>query len=91
MAQWVKNPNIMSMRMQIQSGVATGFSVCHRCGSDLALLWLWRRPTAAAPIQSPAWELPYAAGVAGKRKKKKKYIYIYIWLNIGLNSDINQD
>ena len=31
---------------------------------DPALLWLWGRPAAVAPIQPLAWELPYAAGVA---------------------------
>ena len=36
------------------------------CGSDLALLWLWRRPAAAARIRHLAWEPPYAAGVALK-------------------------
>ena len=41
------------------------------CGLDLARLWLWRRPAAAALIQPLARELPYAAGVALKRKKKK--------------------
>ena len=49
----------------------------HRCGSDLALLWLWHRPAATAPIRPLAWELPYATGVAlkiqkTKDKKKKK-------------------
>ena len=39
---------------------------------DLALLWLWRRPAAIAPIQPLAWELPYAAGVALKRQKAKQ-------------------
>ena len=39
---------------------------------DLALLWLWCRPAAAALIQPLAWERPYAAGVAIKREKKKK-------------------
>ena len=34
-----------------------------RCGLDLALLWLWCRPVAAAP---------YAAGAALKRQKTKK-------------------
>ena len=29
---------------------------------DPALLWLWCRPAATAPIQPPAWERPYAAG-----------------------------
>ena len=47
---------------------------CRR-GSDPALLWLWRRPVATAPIQPLAWEPPYAAGAAqemAKRQKKKK-------------------
>ena len=39
---------------------------------DLALLWLWGRLAAAAPIQPLAWELPYATGAALKKKKKKK-------------------
>ena len=46
-----------------------------RCGSDLAdlaLLWLWCRPAAAAPIQSLAWELPYAEGVALKQQQQQK-------------------
>ena len=34
---------------------------------DLVLLWLWQKPAAAAPIQSLAWELPYAVGVVLKR------------------------
>ena len=38
---------------------------------DPALLWLWCRPAAVAPIQPLAWEPLYAAGVALKRKKKK--------------------
>jgi len=47
---------------------------CRR-GSDPALLWLWRRPVATAPIRPLAWEPPYAAGAAqeiAKRQKKKK-------------------
>ena len=36
---------------------------CRR-GSDPALLCLWRRPVATAPIQPLAWEPPYAAGAA---------------------------
>ena len=41
-----------------------------RCGLDLALLWLWRRPVATAWIRPLAWELPYAMGAALKRKEK---------------------
>ena len=47
-------------------------SVGHRRGSDLALLWQWCVPAAAAPIRSLVWELPYAMGAAQKREKKKK-------------------
>ena len=43
-----------------------------RCGLDLALLWLWCRPMATAPIRSRAWEPPYAVGAALKRQEKKK-------------------
>ena len=46
--------------------------VVHRRGSELASLWLWYRPAAAAPIRPLAWEPPYAMGAAIKRKKKKK-------------------
>ena len=52
-----------------------GCGVGRRQGSDPALLWLWRRPAATAPIRPLAWELPYAVGVAlekTKRQKKKK-------------------
>ena len=38
---------------------------------DLALLWLWRRPAAIAPIQPLAWEPPYAADAALKIQKNK--------------------
>ena len=34
------------------------------------MLWLWPRPTAAAPVGPLAGEPPYAAGVALKRRKK---------------------
>ena len=46
--------------------------VGHRHGSDLALLWLWCRPEAAALIQPLAWEPLYAVGAALKSKEKKK-------------------
>ena len=58
LAHWVKN--LMSC------------GVCHRCGLDPTLLWLWHRPTAIALIQALPWELPYAAGAILRRKKKFK-------------------
>ena len=42
---------------------------------DPALLWLWYRLMATAPIGPLAWELPYASGAAlemAKRQKKRK-------------------
>ena len=36
----------------------------------MGLLWL----AAVAPIQSLAWKLPYAAGMALKRKKKRRML-----------------
>ena len=49
--------------------------VGRRRGLDPALLRLWCRPAATAPIRPLAWEPPYAVGVAqeiAKRQKKKK-------------------
>ena len=40
----------------------------HRCGLDMALLWLWHRPAAAVPIRPLAWEFPYAMGAVQKKK-----------------------
>uniref|UniRef100_A0A4X1V611 Uncharacterized protein n=1 Tax=Sus scrofa TaxID=9823 RepID=A0A4X1V611_PIG len=48
LAQWVKDP------------VAVSCGVGCRCGLDPALLWLWCRPVATAPIRPLAWEPPYA-------------------------------
>ena len=55
--------------------MAVSCGVGRRHGSDLTLLWLWRRPVAIASIGSLAWEPPYVVGMAlekDKRKKKKK-------------------
>ena len=43
-----------------------------RRGSDPALMRLWCRPAATAPIGPVAWESLYASGAALKSKKKKK-------------------
>ena len=39
-----------------------------RHGWDPALLWLWCRPAAVAPIGPLAWEPPYATGAAPDSK-----------------------
>ena len=48
------------------------YGVGHRCGLDMALLWLWHRLAATAPICPQAWECIHAAGVALKKIKYKK-------------------
>ena len=50
--------------------------VDRRCGSDLALQWLWCRPAATSEIRPLAWEPPYATGAAlQKRQEKHGEIY----------------
>ena len=44
-AQWVKDPALFAMSC----------GVGHRHGSDLVLLWLWRRPAATALIRPLAY------------------------------------
>ena len=77
-AQWAKNATCTHedaglipglVKWVKGSGIAVSCGVGHRCSSDLALLWLWNRWAAAAPIQLLAQGLPYAAGMALKRKK----------------------
>ena len=65
----------LSSYMIFCSCIAMSCGVGHRRGSDPALLWLWRRLVATAPIGPLAWEPPCATGVAqemAKRQKKKK-------------------
>ena len=50
--------------------------MCVADGLDPALLWLCCRLAAEALICPLAWELPYAVGVALKRKKKAIFCII---------------
>ena len=54
----------------------------NRHGSDPALLWLWCRLGATALIRPLAWEPPYAAGAALKKKKKSFHFYSTASMNI---------
>ena len=45
------------------------YGVGCRHGLDPALLWLWCRPAATAPIRPLAWEPPYATGTALEKAK----------------------
>ena len=63
------------------SGVVVSCGVGCRRGSDVALLRLWQRLAAVAPIQPLAWELSDAVGVALKRLNKVTLIF---WLSLVL-------
>ena len=68
------------MRLQVLgSDVAVSCGVGGRQGSDPALLWLWHRAAATAPIGPLAWEPTYAAGVALEKAKRQS-----------INQSINQ-
>ena len=60
LAQWVKGPALQRAAV-----------LSHRLSLDPVLLWLWCRLAAVASIQPLAWECPFGAGVAIKKKKKK--------------------
>ena len=75
-AQW-KRIWLVSTRAQVRSlAWISGLRIWHCCELryrwqrwlGLALLWLWGRLAAVAPIWPLAWELPYAAGASLKRK-----------------------
>ena len=46
--------------------------VGRRRGSDPALLWLWCKLAATAPIRPLAWEPPYAVEAAQEKTKRQK-------------------
>ena len=64
MPQWLTNPT----RNHEVEGSIPGLN---QGVKDPVLLWLWCGPAATAPIRSLAWEPPYAAGAALKKKKTK--------------------
>ena len=79
--QWLTNPtgnhevagSVPGLAQWVQgSGIILSCGVGCRCGSNPALLWLWRRPAATVPIRPLAWEPPYAVGSSpGKGKNTK--------------------
>ena len=82
----VRSPALLS-GLRIQCAVSCGLG--YRCGSDLALLWLWCRLAAVAPIRPLAWELPYAASASLKNKtnKQTKVTAIFIESLLGSSAE----
>ena len=80
MAQEVKNPTLVSIRMVgsilgltqwvKDPELLQGCSICQGCSLDPVLLWL----SAVAQIQPLAWEFPYAIGLAPQKRKEKEKI-----------------
>ena len=60
---------IWSSRRGTGSRVAVSCGVGRRPGSDPALLWLWRRLAATAPIQSPSLGTSVCCRCGPKKKK----------------------
>ena len=61
--------------------------VGRRHGSDPPLLWLWRRPAAAAPIGPLAWEPPRAAGA----KRPFRLGFLWSWFLLRLPRQLFSD
>ena len=56
--------------MRLQVGIAMSCGVGRRLGLTPALLWLWQRLAAVAPIRPLVWELPYAIGMHRPPQKR---------------------
>ena len=67
----VTNPASTPEVVGLIKDLAVSCGVGPRHSSDLALLWLWCRPAAVAPIPPLAREHPSSKGVALQRKLKK--------------------
>ena len=76
---WQKYSSKIKARSSCGGSVVTKLTSIHKDAGvipglaqwieDLALLWLWCRQAAVAPIHLLAWELPYATSVALKSNK----------------------
>ena len=69
---------LVPMRMWVRS------LAHHQWVKDPALLWLWCRTAAIAPIRPLAWEPPDATGAALEKKTKKKRLKLLYFFFLSL-------
>ena len=83
----IYEPELVSIRTPVQSLASLSglrFQCCYECSIgprrvlEPRLLWLWCKLAPAALIQTLAWELPYAAGLALRNKQKYWHGYLCI-------------
>ena len=81
MAHWLMNPtrnhedtgSIPGLTRGVKDPALTQAKLLGcRCGLDLALLWLWLRPAATAPIRPPSLGASICLTCGPKRAKRQK-------------------
>ena len=68
----MRNREVSGLIPGLAQWVAVSCGVGHRCGSDVASMWLRCRLAAAALTQPLAWEHTYATGAALKRQRERR-------------------
>ena len=79
-------PNVVSLRMWVQSLDSTGFHVGHRCSSDPVLMWLWCELNSSSNwTPGPGTSICHRYSYKKKKKKKRESFQFHaihqaVWL-----------
>ena len=66
-------PNVVSLRMWVQSLDSTGFHVGHRCSSDPVLMWLWCELNSSSNwTPGPGTSICHRYSYKKEKKKKRE-------------------